>query len=246
MSDAAVLVLQRRDHVAWLVMNRPASANALDAALQGALVQALRRAAQDASVRAVVLTGQGERVFSAGADMKEFSDLPVAAGRTRRRDLLRETLLALVDFGKPLIAGVNGKAIGAGCMLALLADEVHLADHAGFALPEMSLGIATPVGASIAAARGGRRAAHLLAQSGKPMAAQAAVAIGLADGACPRDQLGDVSQSRATALGALPGRVYGQNKRWINAALRAEILRALDESARLQTETDDEEQSGAS
>lgn len=226
-------------------MNRPASANALNAAMHKALVEALHRAADDSSVQAVVLTGQGERVFSAGADMKEFSELPAAEGRSRRRDLLRQTLLALVDFSKPLIASVNGKGIGAGCMLALLADEVQLAHHAAFVLPEITLGAATPVGVSIVAARGGRRAAHLLAQAGKLIDAETAVAIGLADGTCSREQLGNASQGRAAALGALPARVYAQNKRWINASLRAEIVLALNESARLQAEANDEEEQDA-
>jgi enoyl-CoA hydratase/carnithine racemase len=245
MSPPDVLVFEHRDDVAWLTMSRPTAANALDAAMNEALVEALRRCADDPAVRAVVLTGHGGRVFSAGADLKEFAELADAEARPRRRELLRATLLALADFDKPLIACVNGKAVGAGCMLALLADEVHVGPSAQFSLPEIRLGTATPVGASIVAARCGRRGAHRLAQAGEPIDADAAVATGLADAAWSADELGAICQDRARALGTLNGAAYAQNKRWLNAGLRAEISRALDESARLQAEAKSEEQERA-
>lgn len=234
MNAGSGLATERRGDLLSLVLDRPRAANALDSALQGALVDALAAAGADAGVKAVILRAAGDRVFSAGANLKEFSDLESGAARTLRRELLRATLLALAGFHKPLVAVVRGKAIGAGCMLAFLADEIHAAADASFSLPEIRLGTATPVGATIVAARGGRRAAQHLALTGEPVGAQAALAFGLVDGVHAPDQLEEAAIARAHVLAAWAGPAFAQNKRWINAGLCADIARAIDESARLQ------------
>ena len=228
------LASERRGAVLRLVLDRPRSANALDAALQRALVEALGAANADPGIRAVVLAAAGDRVFSAGADLKEFSELDAVEAHALRRECLRATLLALATFDKPLVAVVRGKAIGAGCMLALLADEVHAATQASFSLPEIRIGMATPVGAVIVAARGGRRIAQHMTLTGEPVDAQAALAVGLVDAVHGADRLDEASMARAHALAALAGPSYAQNKHWINSGLCAEIARALDEAARLQ------------
>ena len=227
------LRVETRVEVRVLVLDRPQAANALGSTLQHALTDALAEAAGDSAVAAVLLMAAGDRVFSAGADLKEFSERDAGEARTLRRELLRVTLLALIDFGKPLVAAVRGKAIGAGCMLAFLADEVHAADGATFWLPEIRLGMATPVGASIVAARGGRRAALSMALGGEAIDARAALGAGLIDAAHPAAELQEAALARARALAAHAGAAYAQNKRWINAALRDEIIRALDHSAHL-------------
>lgn len=227
------LAIERRGEVLCLMLDRPRSANALDAALQRALVEALAAANADASIRAVMLTAAGERVFSAGADLKEFSERDAGEASTLRRECLRSSLLALAKFDKPLLAVVRGKAIGAGCMLALLADEIHAAAQASFSLPEIRLGMATPVGAVIVAARGGRRIAQHMTLTGEPIDAQAALAHGLVDTVHAADRLDEAAMARAHALAALAGPAYAQNKHWINSGLCAEIARALDEAARL-------------
>ena len=233
MSTKFGLASERRGDVLHLMLDRPRSANALDSALQRALVEALAAASADDGVKAVMLAAAGERVFSAGADLKEFSERDAGEASTLRRECLRSTLLALAKFDKPLLAMVRGKAIGAGCMLALLADEVHAAAEASFSLPEIRLGMATPVGAVIVAARGGRRAAQHMTLTGEAVDAQTALAHGLVDAVHAADRLDEASMARAHALAALAGPAYAQNKHWINSGLCAEIARALDEAARL-------------
>lgn len=233
MNEATGLTSTLQGAVLCLTLDRPRAANALDSTLQGALVEALAGASAAAGVGAVLLAAAGDRVFSAGADLKEFSERDAGAARTLRREFLRASLLTLAGFDKPLVALVRGKAIGAGCMLAFLADEVHAAAEASFSLPEIRLGTATPVGAAIVAARGGRRAALQMTLSGEPVDAQAACAMGLVDAVHAADQLHQAGMARARALAQWGGPAFAQNKRWINAGLCAEIARALDESARL-------------
>ena len=232
-SAASGVRVERHGEVLMVVLDRPQAANALGSTLQRALVDALGAAAGDSAIGAVLVCAAGERVFCAGADLKEFSERNAVEARTLRRELLRATLLALVDFGKPLVAAVRGKAIGAGAMLAFLADEVHAAAGAQFSLPEIRLGSATPAGAAIVAARGGRRAALHLTLSGASIDAHAALAVNLIDAVHAPVQLEPAALAGARALAAWSGAAYAQNKRWINAGLRAEIDRALDESARL-------------
>ncbi|MGE0314305.1 MAG: enoyl-CoA hydratase/isomerase family protein [Lautropia sp.] len=242
MSADPVLLVEHREAVAWLTMNRPRSANALDAALHAAIVGALGAADADPAVRGVVLRGQGGRVFSAGADLKEFSDLPHETAGPMRRDLLGRTLLAMTDFGKPLVCCVNGKAVGAGCMLALLGDEVYGDPATGFSLPEIRLGSPTPVGAAIVASRGPRRATQRLVQAGESLDSQDALASALLDGLLGSDaQLEAACQARALALGVHAPDAYRRNKQWMNAALRSDIVAALDLSARLQAEATSKE-----
>lgn len=233
MSADTGLTTALHGEVLCLTLDRPHAANALDSRLQKALVEALAGASVAAGVGAVLLAAAGERVFSAGADLKEFSQRDDGEARTLRRELLRTSLLALATFDKPLVAVVRGKAIGAGCMLALLADEVHAATEASFSLPEIRLGSATPVGAAIVAARGGRRAALHMTLSGAALDARRARDFGLIDALHASAELNQAGMARARTLAQSSRPAYAHNKRWINAGLCAEISRALDESARL-------------
>ncbi|MBV8044903.1 2,3-dehydroadipyl-CoA hydratase PaaF [Pluralibacter sp.] len=123
--------------VLQLILNRPQARNALNNALLTQIAEALEAAQQDDAVGAVVIGGN-TRFFAAGADLQEMAekDLPATLNDGRPR------LWARIDaFTKPLIAAVNGYALGAGCELALLCDVVVAGDNASFGLPEITLGI---------------------------------------------------------------------------------------------------------
>lgn len=234
------LTIDRLDGgVLRLTLDRPQAANALNRAMQDALAAMLAEAADDEATRAVLLTGAGGRVFSAGADLREDLDLPVAAAKSLRREMLLRSLLAVLDCPKPVVAMVRGKAIGGGAMLALLADEVLLESGASVAMPEIALGIPSPIGVSIIAARGGRAAAHRLMQANQPMDAAAALAAHLADAVHAGDALEAAALARAAALGALDARAYAINKKWMNAPLRQALVQgaAAAESAHAEGST---------
>lgn len=228
------LLAMRDGELLVLTLNRPDKANAMNEELNNALVAQLVAADEDDGVRAVVLAAAGERTFSAGADLKEFAELERSTASRKRRALLLRTLTAVVDFGKPLVAAVQAKALGAGCMLAFLADEVIATDTAQFGMPEIALGMASPVGVAVVGARGGRRAVQCMVQGGQTLDAQSAYALGLVDEIVETERLRTNSLERARSLARLSGPAYAGNKRWMNRELRAALHAAVAEAERLQ------------
>jgi len=218
---------ETRDGVLWLVLDRP-RVNALNAPLERALIAALTGAATDDAVRAVVLSSANERIFSAGADLKE------AIEPALRAQLLLDTLIAIAACPKPVVTCVAGKAIGAGAMITLLADEIVCGPGAEFSLPEIQHDMPTPIGAAVVAARGPHALVQKLVQAGEPLGADAALAASLIVQIVPNDALAATAQSRAARLGALPARSYAGNKSWINAPLIATLRAAAAHGASLR------------
>ncbi|MBV7482170.1 enoyl-CoA hydratase/isomerase family protein [Bordetella sp. BOR01] len=214
--------------VRWLMLARPAAANALNQATCSALADALQQAAQEPAVGAVVLGAAGDRAFCAGADLKEFADLPKAEAAQRRRTLLMDTLYTLLDFPKPLLACVQAPAVGAGAMLALACDEIVMAEHAWLSLPEIRLGMPTPVGAAIVAQRASRPVVQRLVQAGERIDAGQALQAGLVDHVAPAEALRERCATLAQARGAHAGHAYAANKRWINRDLRQHLAKAAE------------------
>ncbi len=221
-------VLAERDgDVLVLTLNRPEKANALNEAMHEGLVENLL----NSGAQAVVLAASGAKIFSAGADLKEFSGLERGLAARRRRALLKRTLEAVLDFPRPLVAAVQGKALGAGCMLALLADELVMAEGAELGLPEIRHGIPTPVGYAIVAARAGMPLARRMVQHGEPVGAGEALAFHLIEEISRNAR--ERAIARASTLAALSGPTYQANKRFINAPLKAALQAALAEADRL-------------
>lgn len=189
------LLTERRDAVLLLTLNRPQSRNALNNALLEQIAGQLELAQQDGGIRAVVITGN-ERCFAAGADLQEMAekDLPVTLNDHRPR------LWARIDaFTKPLIAAVNGYALGAGCELALLCDVVVAGDNASFGLPEITLGIMPGAGGTQRLIRSvGKSLATQMILTGMPIDARRAQQAGLVSEVYP----GGLTVEYALALAA--------------------------------------------
>jgi len=139
MADYQTILIEKRDKVAILTINRPDKLNALNSKVHMEGVSALEELQKDDSVRVVVITGAGEKSFIAGADISEF------AGQTpvTQRDLFHDkTLFNTIDnFPKPVIAMINGFCLGGGNELALACDIRFCSENARFAQPEINLGI---------------------------------------------------------------------------------------------------------
>jgi enoyl-CoA hydratase len=136
----ATVLREREGAVAWLTLNRPERLNAVSEALYGELLAALAEVAADDGVRAVVLTGTG-RAFCVGADLKAHGEGDRDAASRRRYVMQAQRAnRALQRLGKPVIAAVNGHAIGAGLELALSCDLVVVSRQAKLRLPEVALG----------------------------------------------------------------------------------------------------------
>jgi enoyl-CoA hydratase len=191
MSDP--ILFEINDNIALITLNRPGKLNALNYALIEHLMAVLDTIETDDGVRAVILTGAGERAFSAGADIHEFSG-SVRQGRdTAIRDFVRrgQAMTARLEaFRKPVIAAVNGLAFGGGCEIT---EAVHLAiasERARFAKPEIALGMPPTFGGTQRLPRlAGRKRALELLLTGDPFPPQRALEIGLVNMVVPHDEL---------------------------------------------------------
>jgi enoyl-CoA hydratase/carnithine racemase len=137
---SATILLERDEHLAHLVLNRPQVLNAIDNTLASELTAACEGLAADPEVWVVILRGAGERAFSAGADLKARRDF-TPEDWAHQRGLLRKMFGALRNLPQPMIAAVHGYALGGGTELAMLADFVVASEEAVFGLTEVSLGI---------------------------------------------------------------------------------------------------------
>jgi enoyl-CoA hydratase len=171
-----ILLERPADGVLKITLNRPDARNALRTQTLAEIAQALAAAAEDDATRAVVLTG-GLRYFAAGADVRELAPLGPDAILAHERQRHWRTIAA---FPKPLVAAVNGFALGGGCELALCADIVCAGSNAQFGQPEINLGMIPGAGGTQRLARcAGKGLTMQLVLTGQPIDARTALAAGL-------------------------------------------------------------------
>jgi enoyl-CoA hydratase/carnithine racemase len=189
----------RHGATALLTMDRPARLNALDPALIAALQAALDAIETDPGVQAVILTGAGDRAFSAGADIHAFA--PVIERGEAMQGFVRpgQALTARIEaFPKPMICAVNGLAYGGGCEVVEAAPLAVAAAHATFAKPEIRLGFPPPFGGTQRLARlVGRKRALAMILSGAPIPADEALGIGLVNRVVAPGRLMDAAMEMA-------------------------------------------------
>jgi enoyl-CoA hydratase len=182
-SRMTMLLREVNDGVAVLTLNRPDKLNALSYALVDVLDSALDDLEADRSIRAVILTGAGDRAFSAGADIAEFAGSVEAGVDRALRDFVHrgQRLTRHVEsYTKPLIVAVNGIAFGAGCEITEAAPLAVASERATFAKPEIRLGFPPPFGGSQRLPRLiGRKRALQMILTAEPIDARQAVSIGL-------------------------------------------------------------------
>lgn len=179
MSD---LIITRQGRVLHLTLNRPAARNALNNALLSELAATLEAAATDSEISVCVITGN-ERCFAAGADLNEMAEKDLAA---TLNDIRPQLWARINAFSKPLIAAVNGYALGAGCELALLCDVVIAGENARFGLPEITLGIMPGAGGTQRLIRSvGKSLASKMVLTGESITARQALTAGLVSDVYP-------------------------------------------------------------
>ena len=195
-----VLLIADHGAVRRIAVNRPDKLNALNAATLDALHDAFRAAAQDASVRCVVLTGSGPKAFVAGADISEMNTLTPVQGRDfslRGQRMMR----AIEKLPKPVIAMVNGFALGGGLELAMSCHLRIAADSAKVGQPEINLGLIPGFGGTQRLLRLAGRAATLeLCLAGAPIDAQRALQLGIVNRVVPAAELDAQTMALAEQL----------------------------------------------
>jgi enoyl-CoA hydratase len=186
---ASTLLFELTEGIARVTVNRPDKLNALNAIVIAELADAVTRIETDPAVRGVVLTGAGSKAFVAGADIGELTEQGVAGGRARA--LAGQLVFRRLErCGKPVIAAVNGFALGGGCELAMACHLRIAAENAKFGQPEVKLGIAPGYGGTVRLPRliGRARALELLL-TGDMIDAEEARRIGLVNRVVPADQV---------------------------------------------------------
>ncbi len=219
------LLAEDRDGVLLVTLNRPAAGNSLSTLMAQELL-ALWSA--PIAQRCVVLTGAGEKIFCAGADLKERDGMTDAQWIAQHRlfEAMRDALAALEV---PVIAAVNGAAYGGGTEIALACDFLYAAPNARFALPEVKLGIMPGLGGTqnLARAAGERRAREVL-MTGAPFTADEALAWGVANRVCA-DVAGEALATAATIAANAPLSV-----RAIRRAVREGTGQPMGEALRIE------------
>ncbi|MFG1962722.1 enoyl-CoA hydratase-related protein [Nonomuraea sp. NPDC049028] len=226
------------DAVATITLNRPEAMNSLTAEVKAALLDALRRAAADPEVRAVLLTGSG-RAFCAGQDLREHAD-NLEAGRGLA-DTVRAHYNPIVELittmAKPVVAAVNGVAAGAGASLAFACDLRVASDKTKFAMAFAGVGLAPDSGASWTLARlvGLGRATELLLL-GEPLGAARALELGVVTRVVPADDVLKTAHELAVRLAAGPTRAFAATKQALAYAATHSLPETLAVEADLQDE----------
>ena len=222
-----IVVAHPRPGVMLVTLDRPKALNALNKALLAELAQALREAEADDAVRCVVLTGS-QRSFSAGADIKEMPEggIPMFAEAGRLR-----SWKTIERFPKPLIAAVNGYALGGGCELTLLCDIVVAGENARFGTPEIKIAAFPGDGGTQRLPRAvGKARAMMMILTGEPIDARTALAWGLAAELVPTERTVD----RALEIAASIAEYSPIALQMAKAEVLAAFEKPLDESLSLE------------
>lgn len=229
------------DGVATIELNRPQALNAWNAQLGMDLLAALRAAAEDEAARALLITGAG-RAFSSGADLKDISGGDTTPdGRPDVYKTLTERyhpiMHAIREAPKPVVAAVNGPAVGIGCSLALCCDLILAAESAYFLLAFVNIGLVPDGGSSLfLPTRVGMARASELSMLGERLAAPKALEWGLINRVVADERLHEEAAALAARLAAGPTRSYAGTKRQLNNWLYARMGEQLELEARIQQE----------
>ena len=225
------LLVDRAGAVATITLNRPEARNALDLVMRRELVAALDEVEADAAARVLILTGAAGH-FSAGGDVKSMQGPQTAAQGRERVSALNRLVMRLVEFPRPVIAMVDGFAVGAGCNLALCCDFIVASDRARFGEVFAKIGLVPDGGGSWLLPRlvGLARAKELIFTADIIDAAEAA-RIGLVNRVVPAAELASVTRALAERLAQGPARAIAMAKHMVNRAASSDLREALDVEA---------------
>ncbi|MBV8638203.1 MAG: enoyl-CoA hydratase/isomerase family protein [Candidatus Eremiobacteraeota bacterium] len=223
------ILVERDGAVGIITLNRPKVLNALNAALLREVSEALAKLERDEAVRAVVVTGSGEKAFAAGADIGELNALQNAgAGADKARSGQRVTR-QMERLRKPVIVAVNGFALGGGCELAMGGDIMIASENAKFGQPEVNLGLIPGFGGSQRTTRlVGKGMAAYLCLTGETIDAAEALRIGLVQRVVPLANLLDEAKRIANMIASKAPLAIASCKRVINNGAHLSIDDALE------------------
>ena len=219
--------LTSADGIATLTFNRPKALNALNSTLLEEFANALETINKDESIRVLLLTGAGEKAFVAGADITEIAPLtPLAAKKFAQCG--QDVIGKLQELAIPVIAAVNGYALGGGCEMALACDFIYASDKAVFGLPEINLGVIPGFGGTQRLPRlvGANRAKEMIF-TGKHLTATEAKEIGLVNKIFAPEELLPAANETAKLIAAKGKASLCAAKQTVNQGLNADLATGL-------------------
>ena len=227
-----VILLEGRDGVSWIRLNRPDRMNAVNGDLRKQLLGALKQVERDDSTRCVVITGSG-RAFCAGADVREFGTREGSLEAIR--DEYHGILTRLRSMPKPTIAALNGVAAGIGASIAMACDIRYAVPEASFVEAFVKIGLTVDGGATWLLPRliGSGKALEMF-YTGDPLAAEEADRLGLVNRVVPAAELERAAGELASRLAAGPAGALAAIKRSVNRALTSTFEEAVDYEFHLQ------------
>lgn len=221
-----LVLFEKKDGVAWITMNREAKLNAMNSEMNRAFLSYLETIAQDPEIRVGVITGKG-RAFIAGADIGEYREQDFRAFVAYQRFARR--ILALIEGNpKPIIAAVNGYALGGGFEIALACDMILASENAQLGLPEVKLGLLPGGGGTQRLSRLiGRQRAKEMLMTGKRITAAQAESWGIVNAVTPPDELLAEAERLAKEIAAQAPLAVEGAKRLVNEGLETPLEPAL-------------------
>nr|QBH73211.1 putative cyclohex-1-ene-1-carboxyl-CoA hydratase [Frankliniella cephalica] len=219
-----------KKNVGLIRLNRPKALNALCDALVSDLAKAVKLMDKTPGIGAIVITGS-EKAFAAGADIKEMKDTTFASNVTH--GLLQEWL-EISKCTKPVIAAVNGYALGGGCELAMMCDIIYAGDKARFGQPEVSIGTIPGAGGTQRIARScGKSKAMEICLSGTPFSAEEAEKMGLVSKIFPADKLVDEAVKLGEKISSHSPLIIALCKESVNKAFETSLAEGLNYERRI-------------
>jgi enoyl-CoA hydratase len=218
------IIYQEDQGIATITFNRPKALNALNDALLTEFAHALDTVSQKDGIRVLVLTGAGEKAFVAGADINELATFdPLQAKIFSAKG--HKTLAKLQELAIPVIAAVNGFALGGGCEIAIACDFIYAAENAKFGLPEITLGLIPGFGGTQRLPRlVNPNLAKELIFTGRMVSADQAQDLGLVNEVCPHDVLMETVLKTAGIISAKGKISLRAAKEAINRGLNVDLV----------------------
>jgi len=224
MSDYETILIERRDRVALITLNRPKALNALNVQMARDLTAAAAELDADETIGCIVIAGSG-KAFAAGADIKEMAELSYMDAH--RLDWFHLWDL-LPQVRKPIIAAVSGYALGGGCELAMICDFIIASDTAKFGQPEIKLGVMPAIGGSQRLTRAvGKAKAMDMVLTGRMMDAQEAERSGLVSRVVAPERVLDEALDAARTIAAMSLPAARMNKEAVNFSFETPLTQGV-------------------
>jgi enoyl-CoA hydratase len=227
------ILYEKKDNVAWITLNRPDKRNAQNQTLRNEVIAALDDARKDDEVLVIVITGAGDKAFSAGADIGNFLETTTISVITSNKGA-RRPYSFIREIPKPVIAMVNGMALGGGCELAMSCDMIIASENAIFGQPEISVGVLPGgTGTQILPRLVGDKKAREMIFTGDPIPAEEALRWGLVNKVVPADKLREAVEDTIKKLKTKSPAIMKFAKLAVNKSLETPLSVGIECEAEL-------------